>query len=200
MKNELIYCSDSPVSLRRAALKAALSLSAGWLAGSCGLAAAKSPDSATPPSPAQRESSAPPLPEPGSALVLPQLDLLGGGVFRPDQAKGQITVLYWWASTCPFCAEQSPEMQKLWQANQGRGLQLLTLSVDRTADEARAYLRKKSYTFPSIWVNAAVHQSLPKPKGLPVTVVLGRDGRVIQADKGQMFAEDVAQLADLLSK
>jgi len=34
-----------------------------------------------------------------------------------------------------------------------------------------------------------------KPKGLPVTVVLGRDGKVLQADRGQMFPEDVEPLA-----
>ncbi|MBS0301580.1 MAG: TlpA family protein disulfide reductase, partial [Proteobacteria bacterium] len=34
-----------------------------------------------------------------------------------------------------------------------------------------------------------------KPEGLPVTVVRGKDGRVAQAEKGQLFPEDVALLA-----
>ena len=36
---------------------------------------------------------------------------------------------------------------------------------------------------------------IDKPEGLPVTVVRGKDGRVAQAEKGQLFAEDVAELA-----
>ena len=33
-------------------------------------------------------------------------------------------------------------------------------------------------------------------QGIPgVTVVRGKDGRVVQAEKGQLFAEDVAELA-----
>ena len=39
---------------------------------------------------------------------------------------------------------------------------------------------------------------LPKPKGLPVTVVRGRDGRVVMAEAGQMFPEDVEQIAQWL--
>jgi hypothetical protein len=44
-----------------------------------------------------------------------------------------------------------------------------------------------------------VQAVLPKPKGLPITLVRGRNGRVLQAEKGQMFAEDVEQLARWLA-
>jgi thiol-disulfide isomerase/thioredoxin len=149
-------------------------------------------------SPAATERLAPPLPTTGTHLNLPEAILLDGGVFKPVQAKGQVLVIYWWASTCPFCALQSPEMQKLWQIQQAHGLQMLTLSVDKKPADALAYLQKKGYTFPTAWVTPDIHKVLPKPRGLPITVVLGRDGRVLQAEKGQMFAEDVAQLANWL--
>ena len=148
--------------------------------------------------PAAREAVAPPLPVAGDNIKLPTVALFDGSVFKPEQASGQITLIYWWASTCPFCAQQSPEMQKLWLAQQGRGLKMLALSVDKTAAEAVAYLQKKSYTFPSGWVTPEIHKVLPKPRGLPITLVLGRDGRVLQAERGQLFPEDVAQLANWL--
>ncbi len=139
---------------------------------------------------------APPLPATGMLLTLPEATLLDGRVFKPVQAKGQVLVIYWWASTCPFCALQSPEMQKLWQTQQGRGLQMLALSVDKKPADAVAYLQKRGYTFPAAWVTADIHKVLPKPRGLPVTVVIGRDARVLQAERGQMFPEDVAQLVN----
>jgi len=145
--------------------------------------------------PAATEAVAPPLPVVGSALPLPEVRLFDGSVFLPAQAQGKITLIYWWASTCPFCALQSPEMQKLWLAHKDRGLQMLALSVDRKPQEALAYLQKKGYTFPSGWVTPDIHRVLPKPRGLPVTLVRGRDGKVLQAEGGQMFPEDVAQLS-----
>lgn len=75
---------------------------------------------------------------------------------------------------------------------------MLALSVDKKPVDATAYLQKKAYTFPSAWVTPDIHKALPKPRGLPITLVLGRDGRVLQAEKGQMFPEDVAQLANWL--
>lgn len=144
--------------------------------------------------PAAMEAVAPPLPVVGAALPLPEVKLLDGSVFVPAQAQGKITLIYWWASTCPFCALQSPEMQKLWLAHKDLGLQMLALSVDRTPQAALAYLQKKGYSFPSGWVTPEIHRVLPKPRGLPVTLVRGRDGKVLQAERGQMFAEDVELL------
>ena len=145
--------------------------------------------------PAATEAVAPPLPVVGAALQLPEVRRFDGSVFLPAQAQGKITLIYWWASTCPFCALQSPEMQKLWLAHKDRGLQMLALSVDRKPQEALAYLQKKGYTFPSGWVTPEIHRVLPKPRGLPITLVRGRDGKVLQAERGQMFPEDVEQLS-----
>jgi peroxiredoxin len=138
---------------------------------------------------------APPLPAVGSALALAPAALLGGGRFEPAQADGRVLVLYWWASWCPFCAQQSPEMQKLWTAQQGRGLRMLALSIDKTPEVAAEHLQKKGYTFPAAWLGPELARAYAKPEGLPVTVVRGKDGRVVQAEKGQLFAEDVAELA-----
>jgi peroxiredoxin len=148
---------------------------------------------------ASREKNAPSMPALGSRIALPNMSMLDSTQFSPANAKSRVNVLYWWASTCPFCALQSPEMQTLWLTHQNQGLQLLALSVDKTPADAVAYLKKKAYTFPSAWVSPEVHQALPKPKGLPITLVLDRDGKVLQAEKGQLFAEDVAQIARWLT-
>lgn len=144
---------------------------------------------------AAAEAKAPPLPALGTALKLPQVSLLDGSVFRPEQADGRLAIVYWWASTCPFCALQSPEMQKLWLAHKDKGLVLLTLSIDKKPQDAQAYLNKKGYTFPAGWVTPEVQRALPKPRGLPITLARGKDGKLVQAERGQMFAEDVEQLS-----
>jgi cytochrome oxidase Cu insertion factor (SCO1/SenC/PrrC family) len=153
------------------------------------------------PSPAAMEAKAPPMPAPGSLIKLPEVPLFDGTVFRPAQAEGQVLVIYWWASDCPFCAQQSPEMQKLWQSQREKGpkgLQMLTLSVDRKREDALNYLKKKAYTFPAGFVTPDIQRVLPKPRGLPITLVRGRDGKLLQGEKGQLFPEDVELLAQWL--
>ncbi|MBA4178225.1 MAG: TlpA family protein disulfide reductase [Leptothrix sp. (in: Bacteria)] len=139
-----------------------------------------------------------PPPAPGTLLPLPDITLLDGRTVRQADADGHVLVLYWWASWCPFCALQSPLMEKLWLAQRGRGLRFIGLSIDRKPQDATAYLAKRGYTFPSALVTPAIARVLPKPKGLPVTVVRGRDGRVLMAEAGQLFPEDVEQIARLV--
>jgi thiol-disulfide isomerase/thioredoxin len=176
-------------------------LCTGWAGLGAGLATAP----VTTPASAQATLSAvgaqAPLPTVGAPLVLDALGavpLLGGGRFTAAQAQGRVLVLYWWASWCPFCAVQSPEVDKLWRAQSGRGLQMLTLSIDRQAEDAAAYLKRRGYAFPAAWVTPELARALPKPKGLPVTVVRGRDGRVLMAEAGQLFPEDVEGIARFL--
>ena len=148
--------------------------------------------------PASAAPAAVPLPALGSALPLPDIPLLDGSLFRSREAEGRVLVLYWWASWCPFCAQQTPLMNQLWLGHRERGLRLLGLSIDRRPEDAAAYLAQRGWRFPSAWVTPALAQALPKPKGLPVSIVRGRDGRVRAAEAGQLFPEDIEQFARFL--
>jgi thiol-disulfide isomerase/thioredoxin len=140
-----------------------------------------------------------PVPAIGAAVALPDVPLFDGSAFRAAEAEGQVVVVYWWASWCPFCAEQTPLMQKLWDAQRARGLKMLGLSIDRREEDARRYLTQRGYTFPTGMATPTTERVLPKPsKALPMTLVRGRDGRVVMAEKGQLFPEDVEQIARFL--
>lgn len=167
----------------------------GWVAALAGPGApAQGAASAAGPAPATTDRGGPP-PALGTRLPLPEVALFDGSRFGPAQADGRLLVVYWWASWCPFCAVQSPLIERLWLAHRGRGLQVLALSVDRKAEDATGHLAKRGYTFPAGLHTPEVARVLPKPKGLPVTLVRGRDGRVLMAEAGQLFPEDIEQIA-----
>ena len=145
---------------------------------------------------AAAEAKAAPLPAVGAPLALPAtIERLDGTRFAGHEAEGRVLLLYWWASWCPFCAETTPHVEALWRAQRARGLLLLALSIDKEPQPARDYLARRGYTLPAAWMTPALQRALPKPRGLPVSVVRGRDGRVLQAEAGQLFPEDVQALA-----
>jgi peroxiredoxin len=147
------------------------------------------------PSEAALEALAPAMPRLGDVLKVPPIRLLTGQNFQHERHP---LLLYWWSSTCPFCALQSPSMQALWDSQKSRGLRMLALSIDKKPEDAQAYLQKRGYTFPSAWASPAWRQQFPKPKGLPITLLMDSQHKVLLAEKGQMFAEDVEAIARLL--
>lgn len=183
---------EAPRSPRRRVLVATLTAAALLPAARHAVAQAESPATI-----AAEERRAPPLPARGSPLELPAIELLDGSRWDPARGAGKPLLVYWWASTCPFCALQSPAMEKLWRQVQARGWQWVALSIDKKREDAVAYLQKKGYTFPSAWTTAEWRQRFPKPKGLPITMLRGADGRLKLAEAGQMFDEDVAEIAKL---
>jgi peroxiredoxin len=170
-----------------------------WLATSAAALAAWSGNSAAQtPTEAQLERQAPAMPELGSQLRMPRIELLNGKNLDPSQTAGRPLLIYWWASTCPFCALQSPSMEALWREHQNQGWSMVALSIDRKPEDASAYMARRGYTFPAAWASPSWRQAFPKPKGLPITLLVGRDGRLLLAEKGQMFAEDVQAIGKLL--
>ena len=140
------------------------------------------------------------LPKLGTVLRLPDVKLLNGELWTPQNNPASTLVVYWWASWCPFCAVQSPHIEALWRAQKANGLAVLALSIDKQEAAASGYMKSKGYSFPAGMLTPEVAKMLPKPKGLPVVVVLKIDkakpgeGRVVFAEGGEMFPEDVEGL------
>ena len=150
--------------------------------------------------PAWAQGTETPLPKLGSVLQLPDVKLLNGEVWSPQKQPPRALVVYWWASWCPFCAVQSPHIEALWRAQKANGLGVLTLSIDKQESAASGYMKSKGYSFPAGMMTHDVAKMLPKPKGLPVVVVLKIDkmkrrvGKLVFAEGGEMFPEDIEGL------
>ena len=183
--------------MRRRTLIAGLAATAGGSAGAGNASESTASDDTTTEGTTAKKRS-PPLPALGSALSLPDVLLLDGSRYSAASAASQVVVVYWWASWCPFCAVQSPHIDRLWRTHRAQGLQVLGLSIDRSAEDATRYLAQRGYSFPSGMVTPAITRVLPQPQGLPVTVVRGREGRVRAAEAGQLFPEDIEQFARFL--
>ena len=134
----------------------------------------------------------------GEAVQLPSLTLLDGSTFDPATLKGKLVVLEFWASWCPFCAKQNPNVEALHRAQQARGLEVLAVSIDKTAKAASDYMRAKGYTFRAGMVNPAYERIYRLRRGLPQVYVIGRDGKVARTELGEMFEDDIRDLAKLL--
>jgi len=66
----------------------------------------------------------------GSPIPWLEVKLLNDEVLKSSQLKGQVLVTYFWASWCPYCAQQSPEIEKLYAKHQSKRLCVLGVSVD----------------------------------------------------------------------
>ena len=131
----------------------------------------------------------------GTPIALPPVRLLDGRELPPEHWRGKVVVIELWASWCPFCARQNPHLDRLHRAHANAGLEVLALSIDREPQAAQRYLREHGYGFHAAMFDARWQAALGRPKGLPIVWVIGRDGRLKQVEIGEMFPEDIEELA-----
>lgn len=137
------------------------------------------------------------LPAQGEAQQIRWTDLrlVDGRVLKASELTGKTVVVEFWASWCPFCAKQNPHIEKLHRAQGGKGLVVLTFTLDRTDDAALAYLRSHGYTFAAARSTREIEAWFGGRRSLPEVYVVDPKGQVVFKEAGEMFPEDVAALA-----
>lgn len=126
----------------------------------------------------------------------------GASTALPALAGGQVALVNFWATWCAPCMTEMPTLGALARRFEGRGLQVIEVSVDSQAkaEEARAALARLSqgsldfYYEPTRSVLFSARAG-----GMPVTILYGRDGRERARLVGgaDWSGEDAAALIEL---
>lgn len=127
------------------------------------------------------------------ALSLPDLE----GVQQPlSQWRGKVLVVNYWASWCPPCVEEMPAFSRLNNHYASWGVQFVGIGLDE-AEKMQAFVKASPVSYPLLVAGSTNSTPGLQVKGLPYTVVIGRDGRI---DTTRMGRLDEAVLEPILRR
>ena len=115
----------------------------------------------------------------GASVVAP---LLGGGTFNSEALKGRVLFINFWATWCAPCRAEMPELDAYYRAHRDAGFEVLALSVDDPADEAKVREAAKSFSFPVAMMRSARLSGFGRIWRMPVSAVFDRQGRLVRQD------------------
>src|ERR1700748_3386411 len=67
---------------------------------------------------------------------------LDGGSITPGSLSGNVVLLQFWATWCPYCRNEQPAVDKVERAFASKGLIVLAVDVGESAEAVRAYLQR----------------------------------------------------------
>ncbi len=135
-------------------------------------------------------------PQPPMTIDWPVVPLIDGGVIEPADWAGRVSMLVFWATWCPFCKRQNAHLDKLYRRSREQGLNVLAVSVDGDAAKVRQYMNTNGYAFPVALDSAAgLRARVTSRKVIPLTCVVNRQGQLAQTVPGEMFEEDLFDMA-----
>lgn len=108
--------------------------------------------------------------------------LLNGQAFDSTDLKGQVILVNFWASWCPACRAEMPEIEACYRAHRAQGLNVLALSLDEPEDEAKAREAAKDLSFPVAMMASATLKGFDRIWRLPVSAVIDRQGHLVRQD------------------
>ncbi len=102
---------------------------------------------------------------------------MDGKTYTLAGLKGRIVLLNFWATWCPPCRKEMPDMEKLYRAYERQGLTVIGVSDEERAT-VEQFLAKNPYSFPVALdpgrkVNAAF-----SVEGIPKSFIFDREGRL----------------------
>jgi thiol-disulfide isomerase/thioredoxin len=134
--------------------------------------------------------------EPGAegALWSMEFEKPEGGMLSLRALSGKPLVVNFWATWCPPCVEELPLLNAFYRQHAANGWQVVGLAIDQPS-AVRKFLQRMPLDFPIGLAGLGgteLGRSLGNlTGGLPFTVVLGGEGRVLHRKMGQVTAEDL---------
>ncbi len=156
-----------------------------------------------PPGPAA--ATAPPAAPttPAGALFAQSMNDASGQPHALGRWKGKPLVVNFWAPWCAPCVQEMPELSQLAQDSAAQGINVIGIGIDSPSNIAEFAARLK-ISYP-LYVAGMSGTDLSRQfgnsnGGLPYTVLIGADGKVIKTYLGKLkFDELKADLAKLKS-
>lgn len=129
-------------------------------------------------------------------------DLEGNEVMRSDYI-GKPLVINFWATWCPYCVEELPMFDEVFAEVKDEVAFLMVDVVDgqrETVEKASEFLVKKGYQFPVAYDTELDASNQFGVAGLPTTVFIDGDGKLIASKEGKISKEQLLNGIDLIKK
>jgi thiol-disulfide isomerase/thioredoxin len=126
---------------------------------------------------------------------------LDGRSVSPEQWRGKVTLVNFWATWCPPCRAEIPELVAL-QDRYRDQLQIIGVSEDGgSVESVRQFAAEHKINYALVMATPELRKAFPGVMGLPTTFLLDPDVRIVQKHIGildpALTEEEVRALAGL---
>lgn len=118
--------------------------------------------------------------EPGQLAPDFEMQFADGSRARLSDWVGKPVVLNFWATWCAPCREEMPEFVAAHERYQDDGLVIVGVNAQEAAGQAAKFIDEFGVKFPVVLDTRGDVQQLYSVRGLPTTVFIDREGRVVE--------------------
>jgi peroxiredoxin len=103
---------------------------------------------------------------------------LNGKTWTLKDLRGKVVMVNFWATWCPPCRKEMPDLETLYNRFGSQGLIILGIS-DEDAPTVTPFVAKQGTTYPILLDPGRKVNDLFQIDGIPKTFIYGRDGKIV---------------------
>ena len=123
-----------------------------------------------------------------------QLKDLDGVVHKVSDLKGKFLVMNFWATWCPPCIKEMPELENFYQ-NHRDTAEVWGVSFEMTEPaDIKSFVEKLNVTYPLLGNGQEPKTGFGTVKVLPTTFIIDRDGKFLHRFEGPITERDIVDI------
>lgn len=130
---------------------------------------------------------------------LPELSYItsDGPAYTAKSLKGKVVVVNFWATWCPPCKREIPDLSRVYARYKDLGLVMLGVMTDSPNETALAAFRSEfGLTYPVVRGDFDMIEAFKEPDRLPTTFVYNKKGKQVYSHIGPLEEGELSRLVE----
>ncbi|WP_069650483.1 TlpA family protein disulfide reductase [Caloranaerobacter ferrireducens] len=124
------------------------------------------------------------------------LETLEGKMASLKDYRGKIVLINFWATWCPYCVREMPDLNRLYLENKDDNFVVLGIDVAENKSKVENFVKEGGYEFPILLDKTGKVARDYLVSGLPMSVILDEEGRIRAIQLGMMTYPQMKEMLD----
>lgn len=110
---------------------------------------------------------------------------------RLQDYRGKWVLVNFWATWCPPCLEEIPDLIALYDAHRNKDLVVIGVALDSTKDSVVEFVAKKKISYPVVFGDYDLASQVGDVEALPTTYLYDPTGKLVSYQQGMVTRSSV---------
>lgn len=128
-----------------------------------------------------------------------ELQGLDGKSYRLSDYRGKWVLVNYWATWCPPCREELPELEVFHNNHKDKDAVVLGVAMERIEKpRLKAFVDEQFLSYPILMAEPAARTELGRVPGLPTSFLVSPEGELVARQVGPLTMEDIESFIDTM--
>jgi len=114
-----------------------------------------------------------------------------GGVQRLSDYKGKWVLVNFWATWCPPCLEEIPDLVEMHNARKASDFVVIGIAMSSSMDSVNAFAKQMEISYPIVFGDEKTAAQIGKVVALPTSYLYDPTGKLVSYQAGMVTRADI---------